>query len=788
MFSDRVNRIALSPTLRIGAKAGQMRAQGLDVVDFSVGEPDFPTPEPVKRAAKAAIDANFTKYTANDGIPDLKKAICDKLLRENGLKYSADEVIVSPGAKVCLFQSALALYGPGDDVLIPSPYWVSYPDQVTLAGANPVFLPTREEDGFRLRAKTLAGAITPNTKALILNYPCNPTGATYSREDLEAIADVCVKEDIWVVSDEIYERLIYDGARFQSIASLNEKIKKRTLVINGFSKAYSMTGWRLGYAAGPRELIQALSKIQSHNTSNATSFVQKAAIEALERCSMEVERMKQEFERRRNAIVYRLRAIPGVSCPEPRGAFYAFPNVARYLDKEFGGAPIRNTYGLGYYLLKEAHVAVIPGQAFGSDEHIRFSFALSMDRIEEGMKRVSRALARLEEPKRLRPRALNNVVTKVKSAIPPEALAVVGARNAALAEAEAHLKPDAYFEWNASIAGIVVQLRSNSPHLADFYQENFFPASLDGELEPHAVVYAVKDVPGREAQAAVSLETATGFLLEHRVLRAAPLDGADARRRRRGPDVGSVARSCRRAGPRRARRARVGRAGVRPHGRSRSGSRPGRRPARGERGRFRSTVPRRAGGGASRAEAVPQGEMDEVPPGDREAARADQAREPRDQPGSVPRGSRGRRVSSRPGGRGMRRGLGEGEAPAGPGVAGRRTRARAPDFACGHCPPGQGRRIPRGAGAVAARCGAASRGGEPPGRARPRSAVPQPARRRRRHRARRGDAGPVRAPVRGEPLRRRQRRRRVPRDRRQAPPRPAPLIPLRPARPRIIPR
>ncbi len=513
MFSDRVNRIALSPTLRIGAKAGQMRASGVDVVDFSVGEPDFPTPEPVKRAAKAALDANFTKYTANDGIPDLKKAICEKLLRENGLKYSPDEVIVSPGAKVCLFHAAMALYGPGDDVLIPSPYWVSYPDQVTLAGANPVYLPTREEDGFRLRAKTLAAAITPNTKALILNYPCNPTGATYSREDLEAIAEVCVKEDIWVISDEIYERLTYDGARFHSIASLNEKIKKRTLVINGFSKAYSMTGWRLGYAAGPRELIQALSKIQSHNTSNATSFVQKAAIVALSSCSMEVERMKQEFERRRNAIVYRLRAIPGVSCPEPKGAFYAFPNVARYLDKEFGGAPIRNTYGLGYYLLKEAQVAVIPGQAFGSDEHIRFSFALSMDRIEEGMKRVSRALARLDEPKRLRPRALNNVVTKVKSAVPAESLAVVGARNAALAEAEAHLKPDAYFEWNASIAGIVVQLRSNSPHLADFYQENFFPASLDGDLEPHAVVYAVKDVPGRETQAAVSLETATGFLL-----------------------------------------------------------------------------------------------------------------------------------------------------------------------------------------------------------------------------------------------------------------------------------
>ncbi len=513
MLSDRVNRIALSPTLRIAAKAGQMRAQGIDVVDFSVGEPDFPTPEPVKRAGKAAIDANFTKYTANDGIAELKAAISEKLRNENGLAYSPDEIVVSPGAKTCLFHLAMALFGPGDDVLIPSPYWVSYPDQVALAGANAVFLPTREEDGFRLRAKALEAAVTPNTKGLILNYPCNPTGAAYSREDLEAIADVCVREDLWVLSDEIYERLLYDGARFVSIASLGEKIKKRALVVNGFSKAFSMTGWRLGYAAGPREVIQACAKIQSHNTSNATSFVQKAGIVALSSCGMEVERMKQEFERRRNAIVYRLRSMPGVSCPEPKGAFYAFPNVSRYLGKEFGGASMRNTYGLAYYLLKEAHVAVIPGQAFGSDEHIRFSFALSMDRLEEGMRRVEKALARLEEPKRLRPRALNNVVTKVKKPVEVHSVAIVGARNAALAEAEAHLSPDGYFEWNAAIGGIVVQLRTNSPHLADFYQENFWPASLDRDLEPHAVVYAVKDVPGREPQALLSLDTATGFLL-----------------------------------------------------------------------------------------------------------------------------------------------------------------------------------------------------------------------------------------------------------------------------------
>ncbi|HVN75714.1 MAG TPA: pyridoxal phosphate-dependent aminotransferase [Thermoanaerobaculaceae bacterium] len=511
MLSDRVNRIALSPTLRINARATQMRAQGIDVVDFSVGEPDFPTPEAVKRAGKAAIDANFTKYTANDGIPELKKAICEKLERENRLKYSPDEIVVSAGAKNSLFNVAMSLYDEGDDVLIPAPYWVSYPDQVKLAKANPVYVPTREEDGFRLQARDLAAAITPNTKAVILNYPCNPTGATYTREQLEEIAEVCIREQIWVVSDEIYEKLMYDGQRFTSIASLNEKIKKLTVVINGFSKAFSMTGWRLGYAAGPREIIAACSKVQSHNTSNATSFVQKAAVVALKDCAMDVERMRQEFERRRGAIVYRLRSLPEVSCASPSGAFYVMPNVARYLDREFGGAPVRNTYGLSYYLLKEAHVAVVPGEAFGTDAHVRISFATSMERIEEGCRRIREALARLEEPRRLRPRALNNVVTKVAAYAETRPVGGLDARNALLEEASSHLAPDAYFEWNGAIAGIVVQLRTNSPHVADFYQENFYPAPLEGDLEPHAVVYAVKDVPGREPSGLASLETSTAF-------------------------------------------------------------------------------------------------------------------------------------------------------------------------------------------------------------------------------------------------------------------------------------
>lgn len=511
MFSERVNRITLSPTLRIGARAQQMRAQGIDLVDLTMGEPDFPTPEAVKRACKTAIDANFTKYTPNDGIPDLKQAIRDKLERDNQLSYSNDEIIVSPGAKTNLLNVALAIYGPGDDVLIPTPCWVSYPDQVRLAGANPVFVPTREEEGFRLQARDLSAAITPNTKALILNYPCNPTGAVYTKEELEEIAEVCVREQILVLADEIYEKLLYDGRRFVSIASLNPQIKKLTIVINGFSKAFSMTGWRLGYAAGRKEIIAACSKIQSHNTSNAVSFVQKAAIVALRDCAMDVERMRQEFERRRNFVTFKLNALPSVTCLSPEGAFYAFPNIGDYLNREFQGAPVRNSYGLAYYLLKEAHVALIPGDAFAAPDHLRLSFAASTERLEEGMRRMERALARLEPPRTQRAAALNNVVTKVQNYAEVRTAHGLEGRNALLAEAEAHLSPDSYFEWNAAIGGAVVQLRTNSPHLADFFLENFYPAPLESDLEPHAVVYAVKDIPGREPQGFASFDTGTAF-------------------------------------------------------------------------------------------------------------------------------------------------------------------------------------------------------------------------------------------------------------------------------------
>lgn len=512
MPSERANQIQLSPTMRIAARALAMKAQGIDVVDFSVGEPDFPTPEKIKKAAKQALDANFTKYTANDGIPELRQAICRKLERENGLRFSPDEVLVSPGAKAALFCVVMALVDEGDDVIIPSPCWVSYPDQVRLAKGNPVFVRTREEDGFHLRARDLAEAITPNTRVLILNYPCNPTGAVYTREELEEIGEICRREGIWVIADEIYEKLIYDGRRFTSIAAAVPALAKQTVIINGFSKAFSMTGWRLGYAAGPREIIAAASKIQSHNTSNATSFVQKAGVVALEECELEVERMRVEFERRRNLVIQGLSRIPGLSCPVPEGAFYAMPNVSRFLDKEFSGSPVRNTYGLAYYLLKEAKLAVVPGDAFMAPEHIRISFATSEERIREGLKRLADALAKLEEPKRTRPRVLNNVITKVNDYLPVRPIRELAERNALLEEAERSLPADSLFVWNALVGGAVVQLRTNSPHLSDFFQENFWPSPLDGGPEPHAVVYAVKEAPGREPSAAVSFATDTGFV------------------------------------------------------------------------------------------------------------------------------------------------------------------------------------------------------------------------------------------------------------------------------------
>jgi len=396
MLSERVKRIGVSPTLKISAKAQELKKAGVDVIDFSVGEPDFPTPEAVKKAGIKAIEENFTKYVANDGIAELKKAIIEKLGKENNVKYKPEEIIVSTGAKNCLFNVALALFDEGDEIVIPTPCWVSYPDQVKIAGANPIFVPSREENDFKVDVKDLENAMTEKTKALVLNYPSNPTGAVYTKGELQEIAKLCLKKNVWVISDEIYEKLIYDGVQFTSFSALGEEVKSRTILINGFSKAFSMTGWRLGYAAGPKEIISACSRIQSHSTSNATSFVQKAAVTALKECSLDVETMRKEFEKRRDFVVKRLRAIKDISVSNPKGAFYVMPNVEKYLSKSHNGNLIKDTYALSYYLLEEANVAVVPGEAFFTPSHIRISFATSMKNLEEGLNRIENALKRLQ--------------------------------------------------------------------------------------------------------------------------------------------------------------------------------------------------------------------------------------------------------------------------------------------------------------------------------------------------------------------------------------------------------
>lgn len=514
MLADRIQRIGFSPTLKITAKAKAMQAEGIDVIDFSVGEPDFPTPENVKAAGKVAIDENFTKYTENDGIPELKRAIIKKLKEENGLEYDPSEIIVSSGAKNCMYNLSVALFNRDEECIIPAPYWVSYPHMVSLAKGKPVIIQTKEENGFRLTPKQLEAAISPSTKALIINNPCNPTGAAYSEEELKELAEIAAEEGLVIIADEIYEKLVYEGFRFVSVASLGKKIKERSVIINGVSKAYSMTGWRLGYAAGPRELIAGMDKVQSHNTSNACSISQKAALEALLGPQSEIPRMVSEFQMRRNLILQKLRLIPGTSCMEPRGAFYVFPNFRNYFDKEYQGMQIRNSYGLAYYLLKQARVAVVPGDGFGTEGYIRFSYATSTQKIEEGMNRVIEAMAKLEPTRKAKVIALNNTVTLRKSFVETEAAASLEKRDALVAEAEDHLTHDNYFEWNVNIAGVVLQLRTNLSHLYDFWIENWYPAQLEADIEPHGIIYAVGWIPGREPYAYYNSESRTAVFFK----------------------------------------------------------------------------------------------------------------------------------------------------------------------------------------------------------------------------------------------------------------------------------
>jgi len=391
-LASRISTIKPSPTLAITAKANALKAEGRDVISFGAGEPDFDTPDHIKMAAVKAIEEGFTKYTPVDGIIELKDAIISKLWRDNQLTYDRSQIVVSCGAKHTLYNLTQVLFEEGDEVIIPSPYWVSYLDMVLLSGARPVMLETTEAQGFKILPKQLQAAITRNTKALIMNSPSNPTGAVYTARELAALAEVVSGKEMLVISDDIYEKIIYDDRQFTNIASLSKELRDRTVVVNGVSKTYSMTGWRIGYAAGPEEIIKAVTKLQSQNTSNPTSISQRAAVEALNGNQESVPVMVEEFRRRRDVIVEKLNAIPGITCALPHGAFYVFPDVSSLFGRSYQGQALSNSSDFTAYLLEAANVAVIPGVDFGHDNHIRLSYATSLKNIEEGLKRINSAV------------------------------------------------------------------------------------------------------------------------------------------------------------------------------------------------------------------------------------------------------------------------------------------------------------------------------------------------------------------------------------------------------------
>lgn len=393
---EKIKKVQPSPTLAVTAKAAELKASGVDVISFGGGEPDFPTPAHIRQAAIDAINEGFTRYTAVPGIPELRAAVVEKFKRDNGLNYSVDQVMVNVGAKHSGYLVLQALLNAGDEVVVPAPYWVSYPPMVILAGGEPVIVNCREEDDFKLTPKDLEAAITPRTKALILNSPSNPIGCVYTADEIKALATICADAGVLVISDEIYETCVFsDGPKFVSTASLSDKIYENTVTINGVSKAYAMTGWRIGYMAGPQSLIAACSKLQGQSTSNPNSVAQKAALAALTGPQDEVAKMTASYEQRRDYIVKRLLEIDGVSCTPPKGAFYAFPNMSVFYGKKFGDKVIEGSVDLSAYLMEEAHVATVPGAAFGQDKCVRFSFVTAPDQIEKGMDRLVEALANL---------------------------------------------------------------------------------------------------------------------------------------------------------------------------------------------------------------------------------------------------------------------------------------------------------------------------------------------------------------------------------------------------------
>jgi aspartate aminotransferase len=394
-LAPRLAAVKPSATLALNARAKALAAKGLDVISFAAGEPDFDTPPHVKKAGMEAIESGFTKYTATAGVPELRAAIAQKLKRENALEFSADQILVSVGAKHALYNLFQALLGDGDQVVVFAPYWVTYPDMVRLAGGEPVIVETKEENGYAPEPAALEKALGPKVRAVILNSPSNPTGAVLPDATLRGIGEVLRGHQCLVVTDDIYERFLYVDRPFHNLANVAPDLKERTVVVNGWSKSFSMTGWRLGYAAGPKELIAGMQMIQDQSTSNASSMVQKAGLAALNGPLDDVFKMVAEFRVRRDLIVAGLDAIPGIRCRTPEGAFYAFPNVQGLLERKYKGERVATSLRLSEILLDDFHVAAVPGQPFGAEGYLRLSFATSREAIQKGLERLPKLVSEL---------------------------------------------------------------------------------------------------------------------------------------------------------------------------------------------------------------------------------------------------------------------------------------------------------------------------------------------------------------------------------------------------------
>jgi aspartate aminotransferase len=396
MLSERARLLKPSSTLAITAKEKTLKAQGIDIVGFGAGEPDFDTPDHIKEAAIKAVNDNFTRYTPATGIDSLKDAVIEKFKRDNGLEYKRDEVLISCGGKHSLYNLFQAIFQEGDEVIVPAPYWVSYPPMIELAGAKPIIVETHEKDNYQITASMVKKVITNKTKGLILNYPSNPVGSVYSLENLEAIGKLAVEHDFYIISDEIYEKLVYDGYKHVSIASLDPSFQEKTIITHSVSKTYAMTGWRIGFAAGPAAIIKAMGNIQSQSTSNPTSISQMAAIAALNGPQNSIALMLEAFQARRDFLVRELRGIPGVTCYNPKGAFYVFPNFSSVLGKKYKGTLVDSSSTLTTMLLEGFHTAVVPGIEFGKEGYLRLSFATSMEVIQKGIGRIKHAVESLE--------------------------------------------------------------------------------------------------------------------------------------------------------------------------------------------------------------------------------------------------------------------------------------------------------------------------------------------------------------------------------------------------------